>query len=165
LRVSAAEIRMMRLPDGLETLKLDEDTRVTAVTAADDGRWLSLTAEGATVPAGLEGLRELALTGDGTISAAPLAGLRDLRRLRLTWRSAPGRLSDATALVALSRLADLTLLGGYAVDARTLPDLPSLRWLVHHGQYRRAAAAIEARYRDTDVRVDISEVEPEWREF
>jgi hypothetical protein len=165
LRLSAAEIGLLRLPDGLETLKLDEDTAVTAVTAADDGRWLSLTAEGATVPAGLDGLRDLALTGDGTISATPLAGLCDLRRLRLTWRSPPGRLSDAADLAALSRLADLTLLGGYGVDARTLPDLPSLRWLVHHGLYRRAAAAIEARYRDTDVRVDISEVEPEWREF
>jgi hypothetical protein len=48
---------------------------------------------------------------------------------------------------------------------RTLPELPSLRWLACDGLYRKAAAAIETRYRDADVRLDISDVEAEWREY
>jgi hypothetical protein len=165
LRIAPGEVEVVRLPDGIETLKLDEGTRVLLVTAADDGRWIKLIADDPLVPAGLGGLREVTMTGDGTISAAPLAGLSDLRRLSLTWRSAPGELTDATALSGLSRLADLKFIGAYGVNARNLPDLPALSWLSCSGIYRRAAAALEARFRDAEVRVDLSELEPEWREF
>ncbi|HEX5201081.1 hypothetical protein ACFQS1_23625 [Paractinoplanes rhizophilus] len=165
LRLSASDVDVVRLPDDLETLKLDEDTRVASVVAADDGRWLRLTADRAEVPRGLTGLWDLELTGDGTISAGALEGLRDLRRLRLAWRAAPGELSGAVALSGLSRLTDVKFVGAYGLTARTLPDLPSLSWLVCDGLYRKAAAGIEARYRDADVRVDITGVENEWREF
>ena len=165
LRLSGAEVYDLRLPPALATLKLDDDAPVAAVTAADDGRWLRLIADHPRVPFGLSGVREVELTGEGTISVATLRDLTDLRRLRLTWRSAPGRLTDAEALAPLSRLADLRLIGGYGVDAHTLPDLPSLRWLVCDGLYRKAAQAIESRYRDADVRLDLTSIESEWREF
>jgi len=165
LRLSGGHVESLRLPPGLATLKLDDDATVAAVSAADDGRWLRLVADHASVPDGLTGLRDLELTGDGTISVAALAGLSDLRRLRLTWRSAPGRLSDTSALATLSRLADVRLIGAYGMTDRTLPELPSLRWLACDGLYRKAAAAIESRYRDADVRLDISDVEAEWREY
>lgn len=165
LRLSAGHVRSLRLPPGIATLKLDDDAPVATVSAADDGRWLRLVADHSSVPGGLTGLRDLELTGDGTISVAALADLRDLRRLRLTWRSAPGRLSDAAALATLSRLADVRLIGGYGMNDRTLPELPALRWLSCDGLYRKAAAAIETRYRDADVRLDISDVEAEWREY
>ena len=165
LRLSGSEIDLLRLPDDLETLKLDEDTRVLSVAAADDGRWLRLTADHASVPRGLTGLWDLELTGDATISGEILRDLTDLRRLRLTWRSAPGELTEAQALSGLSRLADLKLIGAYGVNERTLPELPALSWLSCDGLYRKAAAAIEARYRDQDVRVDIAGIENEWREF
>ena len=165
LRLSAGQVRSLRLPPGIAALKLDDDAPVATVSAADDGRWLRLVADHASVPGGLTGLRDLELTGDGTISVAALDGLRDLRRLRLTWRSAPGRLSDTMALAALSRLADVRLIGAYGMNDRTLPELPSLRWLACGGLYRKAAAAIESRYRDADVRLDISDVEAEWREY
>jgi hypothetical protein len=165
LRLSGGPVRSLRLPAGITTLKLDDDAPVATVSAADDGRWLRLVADHDAVPGGLTGLRDLELTGDGTISVAALADLHDLRRLRLTWRSAPGRLSDATALAALSRLADIRLIGAYGMTDRTLPELPALRWLACAGLYRRAAAAIETRYRDADVRLDISDVEAEWREY
>jgi hypothetical protein len=165
LRLSGGHVRSLRLPPGIATLKLDDDAPVAAVAADDDGRWLRLVADHARLPRGLTGLRDLELTGDGTISVAGLADLRDLRRLRLTWRSAPGRLTDATALATVSGLADIRLTGAYGMTDRTLPELPSLRWLACEGLYRRAAAAIETRYRDADVRLDISDVEAEWREY
>ncbi len=165
LRLSGGHVQSLRLPPGIATLKLDDDAPVSAVSAADDGRWLRLVADHASVPRGLTGLRDLELTGDGTISVTDLADLADLRRLRLTWRLAPGRLSDAAALATLSRLADVRLIGAYGMTDRTLPELPSLRWLACDGLYRKAAAAIETRYRDADVRLDISDVEAEWREY
>jgi len=165
LRLSGGYVESLRLPPGIAMLKLDDDAPVAAVSATDDGRWLRLVADHASVPQGLTGLRDLELTGDGTISVAALADLHDLRRLRLTWRSAPGRLSDATALATLSRLADVRLIGGYGMNDRTLPELPALRWLSCDGLYRKAATAIESRYRDADVRLDISDVEAEWREY
>jgi hypothetical protein len=165
LRLSGGHVASLLLPPGVATLKLDDDAQVARVSAADDGRWLRLVADHASVPGGLTGLRDLELTGDGTISVAALGDLHDLRRLRLTWRSAPGRLCDAMALAGLSRLADVRLIGAYGMTDRTLPELPSLRWLACDGLYRKAAAAIETRYRDADVRLDISDVEAEWREY
>ncbi len=165
LRISGGAVTDLRLPPGMATLKLDDDARVASVTAADDGRWLRVIADHAEVPRGLTGVQDLELTGEGTISATVLHDLCDLRRLRLTWRSAPGTLSDPVALASLAHLADIRLLGAFGVDDHTLPDLPALRWLVCDGVYRKAAAAIEARYRDADVRLDITGVEPEWREY
>ena len=155
LRLVGARVELLRVPDRLETLDLAEST-VATVAAADDGRWLRLTVGTGDVPAGLGGVRDLTVNGNGTISAAAWSGLSDLRRLRATWRSGPGELSDGEALAALALLAEITLVDAYGVDVGVFPDLPALRWLDFQGVRQSAVPALRARYRETPVRVTLT---------
>ncbi|TDC79232.1 hypothetical protein E1193_19425 [Micromonospora sp. KC606] len=165
LSLAGADVREVRLPRGLHGLELAAVDRGLAVYAAADGRWLHLILTGAdaetTVPAGLQGVREVALDGGGTMSAAAVRELKELESLRIQWRKPPGQLIDAAALAGLPRLAVIELVDGYGLDADTPPDVTSLTQLSISGLRRSIVPALKARYRGTGVRLVIEGAKPD----
>jgi hypothetical protein len=159
-RLTGAAVRQVRLPRRMQSLTLADAPQVRTVVAADDGRWLGLTVEtrqpGVPLPAGLAGVREVEIEGGGVISVAALRALPELDTIRLTWRGAPGQLTDAGALADLPRLAVIELVDAYGFDAGTLPDLPALAYLDIRGLRRSVVAALKARYRGTGVALTTS---------
>jgi hypothetical protein len=155
--LAAGEIRRLRLPRTVQTLRLAADAHVHEVDAAEDGRWLRLVLDAAPgafgIPAGLRGVRDVLVTGDGVIPAGPLRDLPGLEELELMWGGPPGRLTGADALAGLDRLAVVQLAHAYAFDATTLPDLPALVHLNLYGLRASVAAGLRARYRGSGVRL------------
>lgn len=165
VKMTGENLRDLRLPPGVEDLKLTAPDRRLSVAASDGGRWLRLTMTApdpqVVIPAGLEQVRDVVLDGGGTLSAATLDALEDLQTLRLHWGRPPGRLLDAANLAGLNALAVVEIDDGYGLEADTLPELPSLSYLGINGMRRSIVPALKARYRGTAVRLVILGAKPD----
>ncbi len=152
-------LRMLRLPGQARSLELTEPSDDLSVAADADGRGLRLslrtTRERIMVPAGLARARQVQLGAAGSCTLSSLAGLSALAELQVRLDGPPGALTDAAALAAHRQLHALRLRDAYALDADTLPELPSLRLLELDGVRRSVVAPLRARYRGTGVKVVI----------
>jgi hypothetical protein len=162
LTLHGGRVRDLRLPRSLDALTLSGIGDQPTVTAADRGRWLSLTAivdhPQVAIPDGLDGVRDLTIVGAGVISTAALRRLSDLWTLTLRWRRSPGELTDASALGHVGALRHLRLVDAYGIDADTLPDLPALSHLDIQGLRRSVVRPLRARYGRAGVRLIIDGV-------
>lgn len=155
---------------------LDASTRVLGLTPGRDGLvaadgpidWSALAAlpnvitinwsgpeRGILDPAGLRRTPTVWIWVGGEVSARVLADLVELADLRITFDKPPGVLTDLAELGRHHPLQALRLDDAYGLDPRGLPELPSLGSLELSGSRDTIAAALQARFRDTDVDISV----------
>ncbi|MEV0720639.1 hypothetical protein, partial [Asanoa sp. NPDC050611] len=131
LRMTAADLRSLRLPASTTMLLLRDPPPTVEVDAPHEGLDLRIFFgdQEPAIPAGVAHARKVWVKAGRAFSARVLTGLADVESLDIELLDPPGTLTDTDGLAALPRLRALTVENAYDWDPATLPDLPALREL------------------------------------
>lgn len=163
VRLGGAGLCSVRLPTTIRRLQLnDPPLPDLPVEAPDNGHglqlqlfWRTANRDQIRVPAGLLRVTSLWLWADREITLSVLEGLADLEELQIAFSTAPGTLTDLSALRLLPALRTVEFDSAYDWDPHTMPRLPHLRQFVLDGVRRTTADTMKAALKGSPVKLTV----------